>query len=406
LVRVPEELRQVFGVGEYAWVQKAAYGVPGAPRGFYKFAKALLTGDKCQCACSKQDESVFVRRRGDKFVFIAVWVDDFMVLSNCDRLCAEVRDGYFGTVMGETGNLDYMLGVNFTISVQHQSIKLASETTIESIVQRFGTPIRAVSTPAVESSSDLMHEPLPEIDSPLYQRLRPRAERYRSQVPAMLYANTTTRPDVSWIIGILCRCLDNPTERHMDAADYCMAYLHATKTMGVQYGGVSIQSAKFSDLQTTYSPLKDQLESLSDSDWSTGKSISGFILLLALGAIMWASKKQAVTSLSSAEAEYYAASACGAEILAMRHFLRSIGATCLLPTPLHIDNSACVDIAKDFNACKRARHIDRRINFLTDYEAEEELKTVHIPTAKNTADVFTKPLGKIKFIKHRDGFLR
>jgi hypothetical protein len=192
----------------------------------------------------------------------------------------------------------------------------------------------------------------------------------------------------------------------MDAADYCMAYLHATKTMGVQYGGVSIQSAKYSDLQTTYSPLKDQLESLSDSDWSTGKSISGFILLLALGAIMWASKKQAVTSLSSAEAEYYAASACGAEILAMRHFLRSIGATCLLPTPLHIDNSACVDIAKDFNACKRARHIDRRINFLTDYEAEEELKTVHIPTAKNTADVFTKPLGKIKFIKHRDGFLR
>uniref|UniRef100_A0A7S2E0K0 Integrase catalytic domain-containing protein n=1 Tax=Haptolina brevifila TaxID=156173 RepID=A0A7S2E0K0_9EUKA len=315
LVRVPLELQDRFGVGGYAWVDKAAYGVPGAPRGFYKFAKALLTNKdkgKCNCTCSEQDESVFVRRRGDKFVFIAIWVDDFIVLSNCEKLCSEVREGYFGTVTGECGSLDYCLGVNFIVSRQDQSIQLTSETTIDSIVQRFGTPIRSVSTPAVEASADLMHEPLPEVNSPLWQRLRPRAERYRSQVPAMLYANTTTRPDISWIIGVCCRCLDNPSERHLDAADYCMAYLYATKEMGVKYGGVRMQSTKFTDLQVTYSPLKDQLESLSDSDWSTGKSVSGFVLLLALGAIMWASKKQAVTSLSSAEAEYYAASACGA----------------------------------------------------------------------------------------------
>ena len=140
-----------------------------------------------------------------------------------------------------------------------------------------------------------------------------------------------------------------------------MAYLHATRDMGVKYGGVNARTA---GLESTYSPLKEQLESLSDSDWSTGKSISGVLLILALGAIMWASKKQAVTSLSSAEAEYYAASACGAEILAMRRFLDSIGATCALPTPLHVDNSACVDISKGFNSCKRARHIDRRVNFL------------------------------------------
>ena len=120
---------------------------------------------------------------------------------------------------------------------------------------------------------------------------------------------------------------------------------------------------------------------------------------------MWASKKQAVTSLSSAEAEYYAASACGVEILAMRLFLHSIGAACLLPTPLHVDNSACVDIAKDFNSCKRARHIDRRVNMLTDYEESGDLQTVHIPTARNTADIFTKPLTKVKFVKHRNGLV-
>ena len=403
IVRVPAELRSYFGVGEYAWVDKAAYGVPGAPRGFYKFAKALLTKPTgCQCNCSKQDESVFFRREGKKYIFIAVWVDDFLVIGNCTKLRDSVYDAYFGSVTGESGPLDYMLGANFYVSIAHQTIKLTSESTVDSIVQRFGTPIRAASTPALESSADLVHEELPVPDSPLWRRLRPRAERYRSQVPAMLYVNTTTRPDVAWIIGVCCRCLDNPSERHMDAADYCMAYLHATRDMGVKYGGVNARTA---GLESTYSPLKEQLESLSDSDWSTGKSISGFVLILALGAIMWASKKQAVTSLSSAEAEYYAASACGAEILAMRRFLDSIGATCALPTPLHVDNSACVDISKDFNSCKRARHIDRRVNFLNDYEETGELQTVHIPTSKNTADVLTKPLGKVKFMKHREGLV-
>ena len=31
------------------------------------------------------------------------------------------------------------------------------------------------------------------------------------------------------------------------------------------------------------------------------------------------------------------------------------------------------------------------------------IQTIHIPTARNTADIFTKPLNKVKFVKHRDG---
>jgi len=84
-----------------------------------------------------------------------------------------------------------------------------------------------------------------------------------------------------------------------------MAYLHTTPNLGVQYGRKNGPDG----LETIYSALKDELEALSDSDWSTGYSISGFVLFLAGAALLWASKKQPVTSLSSAEAEYYAASA-------------------------------------------------------------------------------------------------
>ena len=151
----------------------------------------------------------------------------------------------------------------------------------------------------------------------------------------------------------------------------------------------------------TYSPLKSILEGLADSDWAVGPSISGFIVFLAGGPVMWISKKQPVTALSSTEAEYYASSVCAVELLASRLFLASIGAEQILPTPLHVDNSACVSMAKDFNSCKRAKHIDRRINFLTDYQELGHLQVIHIPTAMNTADIFTKPLRKLLFLKHR-----
>ena len=71
--------------------------------------------------------------------------------------------------------------------------------------------------------------------------------------------------------------------------------------------------------------------------------------------ICWASKKQPVTSLSSTEAEYYAASACGTAVLALRLFMRDIGAAQLLPTPVYVDNTACVHLAKNLKACKRTK---------------------------------------------------
>ena len=90
------------------------------------------------------------------------------------------------------------------------------------------------------------------------------------------------------------------------------------------------------------------------------------------------------------------------DVVAMRLFLDSLGAPFVTPTLVHVDNSACVDLAKDFNSCKRAKHIDRRCNFLTDYHERGDIQVVHISSKLNTADVFTKPLAKPAFLRHRD----
>eukprot|EP00961_Rhodomonas_salina_P185443 2503820-Rhodomonas_salina.1 len=59
------------------------------------------------------------------------------------------------------------------------------------------------------------------------------------------------------------------------------------------------------------------LESYADSDHAgdqdTHHSVSGYVLLLNSAAISWQSVRQQVMALSSAEAEYYAASVAGTD---------------------------------------------------------------------------------------------
>jgi len=193
--------------------------------------------------------------------------------------------------------------------------------------------------------------------------------------------------------------LDNPSECHLNAADQTLSYLVNTPDLGITF--YPDGTSRDINLTGYYSPLKEGLSSLSDSNWCTGKSTSGFLIQYGGGSVAWMSKRQPVTALSSTEAEYYAASSCGQEILFLRHLLRDIGFPENFATPLKIDNSACVKLGEHFESAKRVRHIDRRVHFLTNYQEDGVLKVQLVSTHLNSADMMTKPLPKDKFLLFR-----
>lgn len=253
-----------------------------------------------------------------------------------------------------------------------------------------------------EEDANLRDVELPVVDSVEWVDLRNQAAVYRSLVPAILYVATTCRPDICYAVGVLCRCLDNPSARHIEAMWILLSYLIATATLGVVY----THDPETRGAHVVYSKLKEGIASLCDSDWSTRKSISGYVIYLAGGPIFWISKKQPVTSLSSTEAEYYAASACGADTLAVMHFEEDLTGVKTYATPVFVDNSGAVNVAKNFNSNKRAKHIDRRVNFLNDYTEAGDIQVLPIATKDNVADVMTKPLGKPVFLKHREALVK
>jgi hypothetical protein len=278
LVSVPDAMQEIFNVGPVARVLKAAYGLPGAPRGFYKFVCSIFTNNVLNMVKSKVDEAVLTLREGREYIHICMWVDDFLVISNSQRLYDKCKKHYFNNVLeAEDEPLELFLGINFEVNFAKQTIRLWGERAIDAMVQQYGLPQRPSQVPCLEENSNMHEESLPEVGSPLWNKLEPRATRYRSLVPSMLYLCTTCRPDIAYIIGILCRCQASPSERHLEAADTCFAYLVATKDLAIQYGVTASERG----LHMTYSPLKEILEGLSDSDWAVGPSISGFFIFLA-----------------------------------------------------------------------------------------------------------------------------
>ena len=110
-------------------------------------------------------------------------------------------------------------------------------------------------------------------------------------------------------------------------------------------------------------------------------------------------------SISSTEAEFYAASVAGLDVVCMRRFLERLGAVQLQPTVLFEDNQACIQMSVKSGSFKRAKHIDTRVYRLRELCQDGILVLVKVATDFQVADILTKGLGYLLFSRQRDTFL-
>ncbi|GJS80377.1 retrovirus-related pol polyprotein from transposon TNT 1-94 [Tanacetum coccineum] len=104
----------------------------------------------------------------------------------------------------------------------------------------------------------------------------------------------------------------------------------------------------------------------------------------------WSSKKQKSTTISSTEAEYIALSGCCAQILWMHSQLIDYGFQ-LNKIPLYCDNKSAIALCCNNVQHSRAKHIDRKIQFL-DQEARYEK---HVSGNAKTSD---RGRGRVKVV--------
>ncbi|MCI01256.1 copia-type polyprotein [Trifolium medium] len=183
--------------------------------------------------------------------------------------------------------------------------------------------------------------------------------------------------------------MERPTEIHIAAAKRVMRYLKGTLDLGILYKrNESMKLLGWSD--------SDYAGDLDDR-----KSTSGYVFMLGSCSISWSSKKQAIVTLSTTEAEFEAAASCACQGIWLRRILEQLGQTQKC-TIINCDNNSSIKLSKNPVMHGRCKHIDVRYHFLRDLTKEGVVELNHCSSMDQVAYIMTKPLKLETFCNLRD----
>nr|GEZ50738.1 zinc finger, CCHC-type [Tanacetum cinerariifolium]GEZ50753.1 zinc finger, CCHC-type [Tanacetum cinerariifolium] len=249
---------------------KSLYGFKKAPKQWHqKFDGVVLSSgfhlnQSDKCVYSKFDDS-------GKDVIICLYVDDMLIFGTAQNQVDKTKKFLSSRFsMNDMREADVILGIK--IKRENKGIVITQSHYIEKILKKFNREdCSSVSTPM-----DPVENLKPNTGKPVDQL------KYSRAIGCLMYAMTSTRPDIAYAVGRLSRFTSNPSRQHWKAITRVFKY------------------------------LKD---SSSTSIW---------VFLLGGGAISWAFKKQTCITSSTMESEFVALVVAGKEAEWLRNLIHEI----------------------------------------------------------------------------------
>ena len=363
-------------------LKKSLYGLKQAGRRWYDTLSRALAD--LGFRTTQADPGVFLARVKEHVLILAIHVDDCIFTGDSAKLIAEFKNKLNKIyALTDLGPVHWLLGIKISRNRTNRTISLSQKTYINSILTRFAlADVKAYATPIVPGVIYSRG------DSPTSntEEASMKTVPYREAIGSLMYASVATRPDISFAVSTLSQFLNNPGHAHWEAVKRIFRYLSGTR-----------------DYELTYGVERHDLLGYTDADGAVQEhrhAISGNVFLLDGGAISWSSQKQELVTLSTAEAEYVAATHAAKEAIWLRKLIFEIFPTLKAPTTLYCDNQAALRLATDDNYHARTKHIDIRYHFIRYVVASGALQLVYCPTDDMTADILTKGLPKWKVNFH------
>jgi len=386
-VKIPEGIEPRNPRATALKLKKAIYGLEQAAREWFKLLATFLqeSGSFVQ---SKVDKCLFKGAEGKwkGYIAMAVYVDDITVVTEKEEDWEEfVKSFQERFPISTAGDLSWLLGLKVETKSEENKIKLSqSQTILETLEEyRMDTAYPKL-TPLQKARLGTKKEKTRKEDEE-WRKKTP----YRSAIGSLNWLARCTRPDIAFAVQFASRSVEDYGKEEWGDIKRILAYLKGSKDLKLHF------QKKENDTEGT------ELVGYSDSDYAGDandrKSTTGYIFFLYGCAISWKSIKQKSTALSTTQAEYQAMCEATKEAIYLRSLVEFLIRKPLPPTKIYVDNLAAKALADNNEAGSRLKHIDVRYHFNREAVEKEIVTFTAIGSNKNLADIFTKPLERIKF---------
>jgi hypothetical protein len=112
--------------------------------------------------------------------------------------------------------------------------------------------------------------------------------------------------------------------------------------------------------------------------------------------VFWCSRKQSSVALSTAEVEYIALCVAVCEAVWLRKLLADLFGL-MDSTVIHCINQSCVKLSENPLFYDKSKHIEIKYHYIRDMVHRKTIHLWYLSTHEQVADVFTKPLARMKF---------
>eukprot|EP00253_Pinus_taeda_P020165 PITA_20165 len=308
---------------------------------------------------------------GCKWVDKNKYKDDLLMTQNNESSIASIKKELRKCF--EMTNLGYVhYSPSIEVNLHPKSIFLSQKKYIGDLLNRFGMiECNSLSTPMEQNLK------LTSIEGKEFED----ATKYKRLVGSINYI-ATTRPDISFDVGILFSFMENPCEGHWSAAKRVLEYLKGIQDFGIKY----TQVGDFNLIVYSDSDF--------DGDKETRVSTLSYVMSVGPGVVSWTSRKQLVLADFATKAKYVATTEARKEIVWFRKIPEYLQVKQVQSTPLMINNTSTINLAKNPKFHDQTNHINTKYHLIRHHVEAKTVFLHHCSTNEKIADIFTKTFGR------------
>ena len=314
-VAMPQGFQQQ---GKCLRLRRTLYGLRQSPRAFWKYLVEKM--ESCGMKQSSLDPCLFV---GDRVTAVA-WVDDLLFWSKDEKYIHElaIKLRAAGVDLKEEDDAAGFLGVKMQKN-PNGLLEMTQDGLIDRIIETLGL-----------DDGNTHGKWTPSEAKPLVKDVDGEEARgdfsYSSVVGMLLYVTGHSRPELAYAVNCAARYMFSPKLLHEKALKRIGRYLKATRGRGL------VLNPSSSTLKIDSYPdagFAGMYGHESYDDPACVKSQTGYVINVADCPVMWQSKLQRETALSTMEAEIVALAHSCRELFPIMDMVESMSKVFGLPNP-------------------------------------------------------------------------